>query len=276
MAEIIDAHHHLWQYSEAEYGWILPEMSLLRRDFMPDDLDREMRIAGVDGAVVVQARQSLAETHWLLECAERSPSIRGVVGWAPLTERDASDVLSRLAESPKLKGLRHINQDEPDGFMLKEEFNRGIALMAGTGLVYDILIYERQLPEALEFVRRHPQQSFVLDHLAKPKIRAGEIEPWRSNLLALAGCGNVTCKISGMVTEADWSSWTLEELTPYLDAALEAFGPERLMAGSDWPVCLLASGYSRWWETVSLWLEELSVPDRASILGGTAQRVYRL
>lgn len=276
MVEIIDAHHHLWRYSKADYGWISAEMSVLKCDFLLDDLNREMHSAGVDGTVVVQARKSLAETRWLLECADAHPSIRGVVGWVPLVDANVPAVLAELAASAKLKGLRHVVQDEPDGFLLREDFNRGIASMAGTGLVYDILIHERQLPEAAEFVRRHPGQQFVLDHLAKPKIRSGELEPWRSNLFALVSAGNVSCKISGIVTEADWLTWTLDGLRPYLDAALEAFGPECLMAGSDWPVCLLASGYAHWWNTLRQWLDGMSTGDRELILGGNAQRVYGL
>lgn len=276
MAHIIDAHHHLWRFTELEYGWISSQMGVLRRDFLPDELAREMSSAGVDGTIVVQARQSLAETKWLLECAQRHPFIRGVVGWAPLVDKDLVGVLRELAGSPKLKGLRHVIQDEADGFMLSREFDRGIATIAEAGLVYDILIQDRQLSEAAELVRRHPGQTFVLDHVAKPKIRLGQIEPWRGDLAALAEAGDVYCKISGLVTEADCSEWTLKGLKPYLDTALEAFGPHRLMAGSDWPVCLLASGYDRWWDVVREWSKDLSAAESEMILGGTAERVYRL
>lgn len=276
MGEIIDAHHHLWRYSDAEYGWISPEMGLLKRDYLPGELGGEMLAAGVDGAVVVQARQSMEETRWLLECAESSVFIRGVVGWAPLLDGSAGAALGELVGSPKLKGLRHVIQAEADDFILRDDFNAGISSMLGTGLVYDILIHERQLPYAIEFAQWHPGQRLVLDHVAKPKIRDRELEPWRRNLIALGKAENVCCKLSGMVTEADWNAWTLDDLRPYLDAALEAFGPERLMAGSDWPVCLVATGYKRWWDALREWLEALTPAERGLILGGTAQRVYRL
>jgi len=276
MAEVIDAHHHLWRYNEAEFGWISPDIQLLRRDFLPPELGCEMARAGVDGAVAVQACESLEETKFLLDCAEENPFIRGVVGWLPLLNPDVEKAMEEFREAKKLKGIRYVLQAEADDFMLREDFNAGVASLLGTGLVYDILIFERQLANTVEFVRRHPGQRFVLDHVAKPKIRSGELEPWRSNLSALAEFGNVYCKISGMVTEADWHSWTLDGLRPYLDAALEAFGPERLMAGSDWPVCLLASDYRPWWETVREWTRELSAGERDAILGGTATRVYGL
>lgn len=276
MAVVIDAHHHLWRYNEAEFGWISPEIEMLRRDFLPHELCCEMAKAGVDGAVAVQACESLEETRWLLECAEANPWIRGVVGWLPLLDRDVAEALREFAGAKKLKGIRYVVQAEAEDFILREDFNAGVSSLLGTGLVYDILIFERHLANTVEFVKRHPEQRFVLDHVAKPKIRAGELEPWRRNLFALAEHGNVYCKISGMVTEADWATWTLDGLRPYLDAALEAFGPERLMAGSDWPVCLLASGYGRWWETVREWTHGLGAEEREAILGGTATRAYGL
>jgi L-fuconolactonase len=276
MAEVIDAHHHLWRYNESEFGWISPEIKMLRRDFLPAELCCEMAKAGVHGAVAVQACESLAETRWLLECAEANPWIRGVVGWLPLLEGDVAEVVREFAGAEKLKGVRYVVQAEADDFVLREDFNAGVAALRGTGLVYDILIFERHLANTVEFVSRHPEQRFVLDHVAKPKIRAGEMEPWRENLFALAENGNVYCKLSGMVTEADWGGWTLDGLRPYLDAALEAFGPERLMAGSDWPVCLLASGYGQWWEVLREWLRDWNAEQTDMILGGTATRVYQL
>jgi L-fuconolactonase len=279
LAETIDSHHHLWRYTPSEYGWIGPQMDVLKRDFLPEELLGEMEMAGVQGAVAVQARQDVDETRWLLQCAAKNDVIRGVVGWLPIASGDVPAQVAGLAADgagvAKLKGLRHIVQDEPDAdFILREDFNLGIASILGTGLVYDILIHESQLPQAVRFVGLHPQQSFVLDHVAKPKIAAGELEPWRENLMALAAKENVCCKLSGMVTEADWQRWTIEDLRPYLDAALEGFGPERLMAGSDWPVCLLASGYKRWWETLRECMGELDADSREMILGGTAKRVY--
>ena len=277
MVSMIDAHHHLWRYGAEEYGWIGPQMQVLRRDFLPGDLAVEMRAAGVSGAVVVQARQSLLETNWLLALARDNAFIQGVVGWAPLVDDDLPRILDELQSHAKLKGLRHVVQDEPDDdFILREDFNRGISRLLETGLTYDILIHERHLPQAAMFVGRHPQQIFVLDHLAKPLVRERVMQPWRDNLRRLAEHEHVYCKLSGLVTEADWAAWTLDELRPYLDAALEAFGPARLMAGSDWPVCLLASTYERWWATLREWCAPLAVDEQDLILGGTARMIYRL
>lgn len=277
MAETIDAHHHLWRYTSEAYGWISPQMEVLRRDFVAHDLDRELRAAGVNGSVVVQARQSVEETRWLLDVAAEDEAIRGVVGWLPLVSAELPAMLREFADRDKLKGVRHVVQDEPDDdFILREDFNRGVAALLDTGLVYDILVHERHLPQATRFVERHPQQMFVLDHLAKPRIRERVLEPWRENLMRLAEHKNVFCKLSGLVTEADWSAWTLDDLRPYMDAALEAFGAERLIAGSDWPVCLLASGYGRWWEALREWAAGIDEGEREQIFGLTAKRIYQL
>ncbi|WP_035352179.1 amidohydrolase family protein [Edaphobacter aggregans] len=277
MTEKIDAHHHLWRYTAEEYRWINDAMRMLRRDFLSEDLRAEMRAVGVDGAVAVQARQTVEETRWLLDLAERCEAIRGVVGWAPIAAREFAGVMEEFAERPKLKGLRHIVQAEPDErFLLCEEFNRGIRTMLGSGLVYDVLIYERQLPQAIEFVDLHPEQAFVLDHVAKPRIREGVLEPWASRIRELAKRENVSCKVSGMVTEADWGGWTAETLRPYLDAVVEAFGPGRLMAGSDWPVCLVACGYAQWFGVLEEYFAGFSEAERDAVFGGTAARVYRL
>jgi L-fuconolactonase len=277
MAERIDAHHHLWQYREAEYGWISGEMGTLRQDFLPEDLQKEMAAAKVDGAVAMQARQTLDETRWLLQLAGEHAFLRGVVGWAPLISADFPRYLDEFGAQPKLKGFRHVIQDEPDDtFILRDDFNRGIAALASTGLVYDILIHERHLPYAMKFVDRHPNQMFVLDHLCKPLIRQQIISPWREGLKELAARPHVYCKISGMVTEADWNRWTIDDLRPYFEAALESFGPGRLLAGSDWPVCLLASSYSRWWQTLGELVSDLSAAEQENILGANAMRLYKL
>lgn len=277
MTETMDSHHHLWHYTAAEFGWIGPGMQALKRDFLPNDLLGEMADSHVHGAVAVQARQTLDETRWLLACAEQNPLIRGVVGWLPIAQGDVASSVAQLGSPAKLKGLRHVIQDEPDdNFILDEAFNEGISSMLGTGLVYDILIHERHLPQAAEFAARHPRQVFVLDHLAKPRIASRELEPWRSHLAALAAQPNVHCKLSGLVTEANWSTWTLDDLRPYLDTAFELFGPERLMAGSDWPVCLVASSYRRWWETLREWMANFNPRDVELMLGGTAKAVYQL
>ena len=277
MTERIDAHHHLWRYTPEEYGWIDDAMRALRRDFLPEDLTVAMRASEVDGAVVVQARQTLEETRWLLELANGCVAIRGVVGWAPIAGTEFQASMEEFACRPKLKGLRHIVQAEPDeNYLLREDFNHGIRAMQGSGLVYDILIYERHLPQAIEFVDRHPEQVFVLDHVAKPRIREGVLEPWATRMREFAKRENVWCKVSGMVTEADWGAWTPETLRPYLDVVVEAFGPERLMAGSDWPVCLVACGYAQWFEVLERYFGGFSETERDAVFGGTATSVYRL
>jgi L-fuconolactonase len=273
---IIDAHHHLWRYSAAEYDWIDDSMATLRRDFLIPDLVAELANANIEGAVTVQARQTLEETRWLLELAQSCEAIRGVVGWAPLAASDFEASLPALAAEPKLVGLRHIVQAEPQGFLDGADFNRGIRAMHTTGLVYDLLIIERQLGEAIRFVDRHPQQTFVLDHIAKPKIAAKEIEPWRTLMRELSKRENVCCKISGMVTEDKWSTWSMESLRPYLDVVVESFGPGRLLAGSDWPVCLVATGYARWWQVLRNYFAGFSENERTNIFGATATRIYDL
>ena len=276
MAERIDAHHHLWRYSAAEYGWIDDSMSVLRRDFLPDNLVTVMTQGGVDGAVTVQARQTLEETRWLLELADGCPAIRGVVGWAPIAGEDFPGVMEEFADREKLKGLRYVIQGEKDeNYILREDFNSGIRAMLGSGLVYDILIYERHLPQTIEFVDEHPEQVFVLDHVAKPMIREGLLEPWAARMRELGKRENVWCKVSGMVTEADWAAWTPEGLRPYLDVVVEAFGVGRLMEGSDWPVCLVACEYGRWFEVLRKYFAGFSETERDAVFGGTATEVYR-
>jgi L-fuconolactonase len=273
---LIDAHHHLWRYSAVEYEWIDDRMAALRRDFLPAEFIDEIASAGIEGAVTVQARQTLEETYWLLELADRHKEILGVVGWAPIASPDFAASLDALAANPKLVGLRHVVQAEPQGFLDGEDFNRGIRAMRGTGLVYDLLLAEHQLGEATRLVDRHPQQIFVLDHIAKPKIATGEIEPWRSRIQELSKRRNVCCKISGMVTEDSWSHWSIESLRPYLDTVVSAFGSDRLMAGSDWPVCLVATSYIQWWQVLRDYFADFSKDQRADIFGATATRIYNL
>jgi L-fuconolactonase len=274
---VIDAHHHLWRYSAAEYDWIDDSMTSIRRDFLPSDLVGELTSSGVDGAVAVQARQTLEETRWLLKLARDFVKIRGVVGWAPIASTDfEASLLSEFTAEPKLVGLRHVVQAEPSGFLDGADFNHGIRALRNTGLVYDLLIIESQLEEAIRFVDRHPQQIFVLDHIAKPKIASGELEPWRTLIQELSKRRNVSCKISGMATEASWSQWSIESLRPYLDTVVEAFGADRLMAGSDWPVCLLATSYACWWQVLRDYFADFSVQERTSIFGVTAVKTYNL
>ncbi len=275
--DVIDSHHHFWRYSAEEYGWIPPEWPAVRHDFLPPDLHAVTRAAGVNGVVTVQARTTLAETRWLLELAAHDPLIRGVVGWVPLVDPDVDDVLDELIEHPKFRAARHVLQAEPDdAFMLRPDFHNGIRALTARGLAYDILIVERQLPPATALVDRHPDQIFIVDHLAKPRIAAGEIEPWAKHLREIARRPHVACKLSGLVTEADVRAWTPAQLHPYFDVALEAFGPDRLLFGSDWPVCLAGIDYAAWKTLVETWIAPLSADERAAILGGNARRLYRL
>jgi L-fuconolactonase len=277
MIERIDAHHHLWSYSKKEYGWIDRKMTSIARDFLPQDLEKVLTSSGMQGSIAVQARQTLEETQSLLSFAQEFPVIRGVVGWAPIARPEFPQVLERFHHFEKLKGFRHVVQDEPDdAFLLRPDFNAGIALFKRYGLVYDILIFERQLPAAISFVDRHPAQVFVLDHIAKPRIRDRVLEPWRTNIRELARRENVFCKLSGMVTEAEWAKWRPSDLEPYFDVVLNAFGPKRLLAGSDWPVCLLATAYQTWFSTLGEFLSSLSSTDQERILGGVASEVYSL
>jgi L-fuconolactonase len=274
---MIDAHHHFWNYSPLEYGWINPSMAILRRNYLPADLKAVARPAGIDGVISVQARQTVAETDWLLELAEQKENadfIRGVVGWVPLISDKLEAELDRLVDRKKLVAVRHVLQDENDAYMSRDDFSRGLAALRHFGLRYDILIYERQLPAAIAMVDRHPQQIFVLDHLAKPRIKDEAFSPWRENMRELARRPNVYCKISGMVTEADHREWTEEQLEPYVRSALEAFGPGRLMIGSDWPVCLLACEYGRWHGIARSFIAQLSPAEQARILSQTALEAY--
>ena len=273
---MIDSHQHFWTYDAVEYGWIDDSMAALRRDFLPPDLDREMAAAHVDASIVVQARQTLEETHWLLELAGRHASIAGVIGWVDLQSPTVAEELERVARHPRLAGIRHIVQGEPDGFLERPAFRRGIACLEPYGLTYDILVYARQLPAAAAFAGAFPRQRFVLDHLGKPAIRANAYREWRQHFAELAGLPNVCCKLSGLVTEADWQAWTPAQLRPYLDAALESFGPSRLMIGSDWPVCLVAASYGDVIGMVREAIAEYSADEREQMLGGTAQDFFHL
>ena len=273
----IDAHQHFWKYNADEYGWIDDSMAALRRDFLPENLQPELEISGVRGAVVVQTRQTLEETRWLLELADRTPSILGVVGWVDLQSPDLRSQLKALSRSPKLVGVRHIVQSEPDDqFLLRPEFLRGVSVLEEFDLAYDILIYTRHLPVAAEFVERFPRQRFVLDHLAKPPIKRGEIDVWAQGIRRLAQFPNLYCKLSGLVTEADWQNWKPEQIDPYLEVAFAAFGPDRLMIGSDWPVCLVASSYTRAMQVVKNYVDRHEPQHREAVFGGNAQRFWRL
>jgi L-fuconolactonase len=274
---IVDSHHHFWRYDPGEYDWIGDDLAAIRRDFLPADLKGEIDAAGVDAVVSVQARQSLEETRWLLGLADANDFIVGVVGWVPLVSPSVGDTLAELAANPRLCGVRHVLQGEADpGFAARADFNRGIAALRGLGLAYDVLVYERQLPAAVALVDRHPDQVFVVDHVAKPRIRDGVVSPWRERVRELARRPTVFCKLSGMVTEADPRAWTRAALQPYADVVLEAFGPSRVMFGSDWPVCLAACTYPRWLAAVRELCAGLSAGEREDLMGGTARRAYQL
>jgi L-fuconolactonase len=274
---LIDAHQHFWAYNREEYQWIDDSMTAIQHDFLPADLKPELEKNGFQGSVVVQTRQTLEETCWLLQLAERFRWILGVVGWVDLQSPEARAQIEKFGGNPKLVGIRHIVQGEPDErFLLRPEFLRGVALLEEFGLGYDILIYTRQLPAAIEFVERFPRQRFVLDHLAKPPIKSGEIGIWAEGIRRLGAFPNVFCKLSGLVTEADWRYWKPDQMTPYLDIAFEAFGPDRLMIGSDWPVCLVAATYARAIDVVQKYLVRFEPAVRDAVLGGNAQRFWRL
>jgi len=273
----IDAHQHFWIYDQREYGWIDDSMAVLRRDFLPADLKPELERNGFQGCVVVQARQTLEETHWLLELVEQAPFILGVVGWVDLRSPRVWFELESFAGESKLVGIRHIVQSEPDErFLLQPDFLRGIAMLEEFDLTYDILIYTRHLPAAAEFVARFTRQRFVLNHMAKPPIKGGAPDAWARGIQALAAFPNVYCKVSGLVTEADWQEWKPGHLRPYLDVAFECFGPSRLMIGSDWPVCTVATSYARVMDLVKDYLGKYTTNEREAVLGGNAAAFWRL
>jgi L-fuconolactonase len=272
----IDAHQHFWVYNQREYGWIDETMGSIRRDFLPVDLKPQLEQAGFQGSVAVQVRQTLDETRWLLELAENNPFILGVVGWVDLRSPRVRDELKSFAGKSKLVGIRHIVQGEPDDFLHQPDFLRGISMLEEFDLAYDILIYTKHLPLAAEFVGRFPRQRFVLDHLAKPPIKRGAVDAWARGMRELAAFPNVYAKLSGLVTEADWQAWKLEDVRPYLDVAFELFGPTRLMIGSDWPVCTVAGSYARVMSLIKDYLGSSTAEDRESALGGNASRFWRL
>lgn len=275
---IIDAHHHVWDLSVRDQDWITGSgLRPLRRNFTVADLVPEARAAGVDRTVLVQTITVPEETPEFLALAAAHELIAGVVGWTDLTRPDIADELARLRELPGgryLKGIRHQVQGEPDPeWLLRTDVRRGLAAVADAGLVYDLVVLPHQLPACVKAAADHPDLTFVLDHLGKPPIASGEPEPWETAVRSLAVLSNTVCKLSGMVTEADLASWTVDDLRPYADVVLDAFGPQRLMFGSDWPVCTLAASYER----VVATAQELTGPaDRTQIFETTAARVYDL
>ncbi|MFD5073762.1 amidohydrolase family protein [Streptomyces sp. NPDC058371] len=277
----VDAHHHVWDLSVRDQDWITgPELQPLRRNFTVADLEPEARAAGVDRTVLVQTITVAEETPEFLALAQESPLVGGVVGWTDLTRPDVADELARLGELPGgayLRGIRHQVQGEPDpAWLLRPEVTRGLAAVAAAGLAYDLLVLPQQLPACAEIAAALPELTLVLDHLGKPPIASGELEPWAGGVRALAALPNTVCKLSGMVTEADLAKWTADDLRPYADTVLDAFGPGRLMFGSDWPVCTLAATYGQVRDLADALTDGLSDHERAEVLEDTATRVYRL
>lgn len=271
----IDSHQHFWRYNAVEYGWITPDKALLRRDYLPEDLQPLLTASGFDGSIAVQARQSLEETEWLLSLAERHDFIKGVVGWVDLRSPDLENQLAHFGRHPKLVGVRHVIHDEPDDdFMLRADFRRGLARLADYGLAYDLLIFAKHLPAAFQLVQEFPAQRFVLDHIAKPDIRGRAMSPWDQGIRKLAQLPNVSCKLSGLVTEAEWQRWQPSDYAAYLDLICAAFGTGRLMIGSDWPVCTLSSPYGATLGIVAHYIERFPPVVRQRILGGNCARAY--
>ncbi len=252
-------------------------MAALKHDYLPGNLSPLLAANGFDGCIAVQAVQTTAETSWLLDLADEHDFIRGVVGWVDLCAPDQPDTWAHVAARKKLVGVRHILQGEPDDqFMLRADFRRGIAQLAERGLAYDLLVYPRHLPVAVQLVRAFPAQRFVLDHIGKPPIAVGLLAPWESDLRELARCENVHCKVSGMVTEADWKRWQAKDFKRYLDVVFDAFGAERLMIGSDWPVCTLAADHAATMRIVIDYVRQLQPEMRDAVLGSNCARFYRV
>lgn len=271
----IDSHQHLWSYNEEDYGWITDELSKIRRDFSPTDLQMELKANQFDGSIAVQARQSIEETEWLLELAEQNNFIKGVVGWVDLRSDNLESQLLRFSKKEKFVGVRHVVQDEPnDDFVLEEDFLDGISQLSKYHLTYDILVFERQLPASIKMVEKFPNQKFVIDHIAKPRIKEGTINPWNENMQVMAQFPNVYCKLSGMITEADWHEWSTKDFKPYLDVVLDAFGTGRLMFGSDWPVSLIAGAYKDTVDLVESHISKYSENEQQAIMGNNAIDFY--
>ena len=273
----IDSHQHFWNYSPQRQVWMSAEMAVLKRDFLPDDLLPLLKQCSIQGCVAVQASQTEEENAFLLALAGQHDFIKGVVGWVDLQSTEVEQRLAYYANSKKMKGFRHIIHDEQDvDFMLRPDFMRGIGLLNQFGFTYDILIYPKHLTNTLTLIRKFPDQPFVIDHIAKPIIRENKIADWKRDLEAIAGCENVYCKISGMVTEAKWHDWRKEDFTPYLDAVIEMFGTDRLMYGSDWPVCNLSTTYPNMFGIVFDYFSHFSKTERERIFGENATKFYRL
>lgn len=273
----IDSHQHFWQYDPAEHVWMTDAMADLKRDHLPADLLPLLEQTGLDGTVAVQARQNLKETEWLLALADEYDFIRGVVGWVDLLSPDVRDQLALYAAHPRLVGVRHVVHDEPDdNFMLRPDFLRGLEALAEFDLAYDLLLFPKHLPVAAQVVQQFPRQRFVLDHIGKPLIKAGTLAPWDADLRALARFDNVYCKVSGMVTEAAWRAWQPADFVPFLEVVFDCFGIQRLLFGSDWPVCTLAADYPDVVDLVCVHSGALGAAAQERLFGRNAEEFYKL
>jgi len=273
----IDSHQHFWRYDAARDAWITESMAVLKRDFLPEHLAAELTANGIDASIAVQADQSENETTFLLDLAEKNRRIAGVVGWVDLLSPRVGERLEYFSRFSKVRGFRHVAQAEPDDrFLAREDFVKGIAQLRAFDFTYDVLIYPKQLPAAIELAARLPKQRFVVDHLAKPEIKSGNTAAWAAQMREIAQNKNVFCKLSGLVTEADWKHWKADDFKPYLDVVFDTFGVERLMFGSDWPVCLLAAMYGQVKQLIENYVKGYSEADKEKIFGGNAARFYGL
>ena len=272
----IDAHQHFWKYDPVKHSWIDDSIKLLQRDFLPPDLGPLLAASQIESCIAVQADQSEAENDFLLQLAREHEIVKGVVGWVDLTDERLAERLEVYAGLPYFKGVRHIAQSEADDFLLRSDVQRGIGMLASFDLCYDILIYAHQLPAAIQLARQFPEQAFVLDHLAKPRFSEGLEGPWRTDIRALAECPNVSCKLSGMVTETDKHQWQAVDFRAFTDIVLDAFGTDRLLYGSDWPVCLLAASYAEQLGVVEGAISDLSDSEQAKIMGQNTIDFYNL
>lgn len=274
--KIIDTHQHFWNYDPKTHDWINEDMKVIRKDFLPADLAPILKDNNVDGCIAVQVDQTDTETQILIREANQNSFIKGVVGWINLKDKGIEEKLEEYSIETKLKGFRHIIQAEPNGFMLDASFQKGLSAIAKYNYTYDLLIYEAQLAEANTLIKQLPELPIVIDHIAKPNIKKGESENWKKEIKAMAQYPNVYCKISGVATEANWDTWTMDTLKPYIETVVEAFGTERIMFGSDWPVCLLASSYSKWLEILQNYFNTFSIDEQASFFANNAIKFYKL
>ena len=274
--QVIDSHQHFWKYNPERHSWISEEMAAIQKDFLPDNLKDVLLKNKVYGCITVQVAQNEEETNWMLSLAEGHPFIKGIVGWVDLQAPNIIERLQYFSSFPKLKGFRHILQNEEPSFLQQPSFVRGISYLKNFNFTYDILIYPQHLKAALELVKKFPKQKFVINHLGKPAIAKGHYCGWEKDIKSLSEFENVYCKISGMVTEANWNTWTSENLRPYLDTVVKTFNTKRIMFGSDWPVCLLAASYGNWLQTVQQYFSSFSKNEQEDFFSGNAKQFYNL